>query len=196
VTTPPDLERVGDLLGAVSDWGHASAEADAGPRSVSGSGVPCRPALDPARLLATVWPDVVGPDVAANARPVQFRQGRLVVSASSSAWAHTLHLMSEAIVARLNERLGPGTVESAVFRHAGWEEGPVPPARRQGRGPSAARPRSGESGVDAHRSEGLTKEQEAALAAVDALEVPPDLREKMKRAIRAAFVRGGQDFVR
>ena len=43
----------------------------------------------------------VGPEVAANARPVQLRDGRLVVTTSSSAWAQTLQLMSPMVVERL-----------------------------------------------------------------------------------------------
>ena len=47
--------------------------------------------------------------MAGNARPVQLRDGRLVVTTSSSAWAQTLQLMSEMVRARLNERLGDGS---------------------------------------------------------------------------------------
>ena len=68
-----------------------------------------------------MWADVVGAEVADNARPVQLREGRLVVTTSSSAWAQTLQSMSPMVIARLNERLGDGVVEKAVFRHAGWD---------------------------------------------------------------------------
>jgi hypothetical protein len=71
--------------------------------------------------LAAVWADAVGSEVAANARPAQLRDGRLVVSTSSSAWAHTLQLMSPMVVDKLNERLGEGAVKKAVFRLAGWD---------------------------------------------------------------------------
>jgi len=177
----PDFERVGDLLRRVPEASDALG-ADARGRSI-----------DTARLLAQVWPEVVGPEVAANAKPVQLRQGRLVVAASSSAWAQTLQLMSEAIVTRLNERLGPGAVDRAVFRHAGWDERParIPePGAMEPR--EAGLPSAGQAGTLGR----LTKEQEAALAAIDALDLSPGLREKMKRAIKAAFVYGEQDSVR
>jgi len=105
--------------------------------------------------------------------------------------------MSEAIVTRLNERLGAGTVERAVFRHAGWEE---EPRGRPGPGsgepmPGTRSPAMGSPGGSAAAGP-LTEGQEAALAAVDGLDVSPELREKMKRAMRAAFVRTEQGSVR
>jgi hypothetical protein len=207
VSVSPDFDRVGDLLQGVhrvpgpstGDGGEPLpvAPPPTGPQSLeSGRPGPRSPRADAARLLAVVWQEAVGPDVAANARPVQLRQGRLVVSASSSAWAQTLQLMSEAIVTRLNERLGAGTVEQAVFRHAGWEEEP-----RRRPGPRSGEPtlgtRSPAMGSPGGSAAGpLNEEQEAALAAVDGLDVSPELREKMKRAMRAAFVRTEQGSVR
>lgn len=198
----PDLKRVGDLLPLVAGSSDSSSvdpgeiperRSEASQQSdypgEGGGGL----SAHMARLLATVWPDVAGPEVAANARPVWFRQRRLVVSVSSSAWAQTLQLMSEAIATRLNEHLGPGTVEQLVFRHAGWEEG------------SEKRPRAGNDGrprgrrpppVSTVKHEGFSKEQEAALAAIDMLDIPPELRGKMKRALSAAFAQREEDFVR
>jgi hypothetical protein len=74
--------------------------------------------------LAALWPETVGAEIAANARPVQLRDGRLVVATSSAAWAQTLQLMSEVVVRKVNEGLGAAVVERAVFRHAGWEDFP------------------------------------------------------------------------
>ncbi len=216
-------------------------------------GVPGRPRgqetgkvspTDTARRVAEVWDEAVGPEIAANARPVQLRQGRLVVSTSSSAWAQTLQFMGEAVRVRLNESLQTDEIRTVFFRHAGWE---APPDR----GPAAVRPRAsrrsprlttplaktsdacGEGAttggdgvmqdggategaasvsVSAERAaspadgrlaedsvveapladtdrRGLTEEQRAALEGVRDLEVSPELREIIGRAMKAAFVR-------
>ncbi|OFW65711.1 MAG: hypothetical protein A2Y74_09685, partial [Actinobacteria bacterium RBG_13_63_9] len=142
---------------------------------------------DPARRLALVWVDVVGAEVAANARPVQLRKGRLTVSASSSVWAHTLQYMGEDMKTRLNERLGPGTIEQIAFRHAGWEERP----RRE---------QSELGAVEQTRPTALPKafpaQQKEALARLAELDLPPAIREQIAKAMKAAFVRGEQDSVR
>jgi hypothetical protein len=143
---------------------------------------------DPARLLALIWPDVVGAEVAANARPVQLKGGRLTVSASSAAWAQTLQFMSADICARLQETLGAGVVQQVVFRHAGWDE----PAPRQA--PQALVGSSEAPGEARERA--LSPDQKEALAALEALDLPGDLRARIARAMEAAFVRGEQDAVR
>jgi hypothetical protein len=190
---PADFDRLGDLLG--------EACGAPVPATAPGRGAPAGSSRDPARLLAVVWPDVVGEEVAANARPVQLKQGRLVVSASSSAWAQTLHLMSEVIMARVNERLGAGAVERVVFRHAGWEENP--PRRAAGGAPTAKAGRSGAGASDAGSAAAsagcagpLSAEQIDALAGVERLGLAPELQERITRAMKAAFVRGQQDSVR
>lgn len=199
---PTDFDRLGDLLGEA--WGAppraargVSRDRDAKPdqsqRPSSGPS-PSAPAdhgalRAPAKLLAVIWPEVVGDEVAANAQPVQLKQGRLVVSASSSAWAQTLQLMGDAIAARINEHLGDGVVERVVFRHAGWEERPA------GR-PSAGRPVGERGPGPAGGAQSLSAEQKAVLAEVEALDLSPELREKIARAMEAAFVRAQQAFVR
>jgi hypothetical protein len=186
-----DFARLGDLLADVGDL-PAPAVPNDGPEAKAGPGTTRRSSLEASRLLAIVWPDVVGADVAANARPVQLRHGRLVVSASSSVWAQTLQLMGEAIVSRLNERLGHGTVERAVFRHAGWEDRPQAPAKTE----SVVAPAAGPAGVGVGPPPRYSSEQKEALAAVERLDLTPELREKIARAMKAAFVRGQQDSVR
>lgn len=183
---PDEFSRLSDLLADVNDR-QAPAVS---PPDGSGSETPGGPPRDLTRLLSAVWPDVVGPDVAANARPVQLKQRRLVVTASSSVWAQTLQLMSEAIVGRLNERLGPGTVERIVFRHAGWDQRP---RRPQGADPA---PSQGRSSPAPGPEPPLTSEENEALAAVERLDLAPELRDKITRAMKAAFVRGEQGYVR
>lgn len=144
-----------------------------------------------ARALAACWATAVGSEVAANAQPVQLRRGRLVVSVSSSEWAQTLHLMSEALVGRLKELLGPDAVEQVVFRHAGWEGWESPP------GPQVSGLPPVEPSRIVRASEvALSPEQKDALAAVDRLDLAPALRNKIAQTMKAAFVRAQQDSVR
>jgi predicted nucleic acid-binding Zn ribbon protein len=82
------------------------------------------------------WPDLVGAEVAAHATPESFADGRLVVRTDSTAWATQLRLLAPAVVRRLNEDLGHGTV--AVIEVLGphlptWKKGKR--SMRDGRGP-------------------------------------------------------------
>jgi predicted nucleic acid-binding Zn ribbon protein len=65
--------------------------------------------LAPATLLAEVqrvWPQAAGPAVAPHGEPWAERDGEVLVACPQAVWAQELDLMSEAIVARLNEALG------------------------------------------------------------------------------------------
>ena len=65
----------------------------------------------PATVLArvqAVWPEVVGPAVAAEASPTAERAGKLTVTCRSAAWAQELSLAGPEFVQRLNEALEPG----------------------------------------------------------------------------------------
>ena len=116
----PDFDRLGELLPARNTA--ADKTGRGAPGTPPGTVPPGTQAADElSQRLAVLWADVVGAEVAENARPVQLRDGRLVVTTSSSAWAQTLQFMGPMIVAGLNERLGEGAVEKAVFRHAGWD---------------------------------------------------------------------------
>lgn len=207
------LERLGDLIGGTweslpaeraegTSGGHKGGGATArGPGAIAGEAVD----LAPARALAYVWPDVVGAEVAANARPVQLKQGRLVVAASSSAWAQTLQFMGANIMAGINGRLGSEVVNRVVFRHAGWEERPSAdpgPWAETTSAPERCAPAGGRPSPEAldvapaAPESALSPDQKAALAEVEGLDLPPALRERMVRAMTAAFVRGEKDFVR
>jgi hypothetical protein len=175
---PAEFDRLGDLIvGACGPPPSPLAAADAACDQAGGRGGGTR---DPARLLGLLWTEMVGDEVAANARPVQLRQGRLVVTTSSSAWAQSLQLMSSAIVARVNDRLGEPTVDTVIFRHAGWE----------GRGGQAARSDSSRAGGGAPPPALLSAEEEAVLAEVRTLGLEPRLEETIVRALRASFARG------
>jgi predicted nucleic acid-binding Zn ribbon protein len=56
------------------------------------------------------WPELVGAEVGAHCTPETFVDGKLVVRADSTAWATQLSLLAPALLRRLNEELGDGTV--------------------------------------------------------------------------------------
>ena len=166
---PDGFDRLRDLLGDVCDGaagppGEEQVKAGDGPEDAEGRkrGRSAKQA-DPSRAIAEVWPEVAGADVAANATPTQLRRGRLVVSTSSSVWAHTLQYMADDLVTGLNDRLGADTVKQVVFRHAGWEERP----RQEPSPTSEAAPRRRGPGGS------LTQEQKDAIAALEELDLPP-----------------------
>lgn len=142
-----------------------------------------------ARVVALAWPTVAGAEVAANATPVQLKNGRLTVSTSSSVWAQTLQYMSMDLAARLNEHLEAEVIGEIVFRHAGWEERP----RFGTRGPSGRPDADRTAGVGRG---GLSAEQKEALAGVEDLDLPPEIKEKVTRAMEASFVRAQRRSVR
>ncbi len=82
------------------------------------------------------WVDLVGPEVGAHSTPETFSDGHLVVRADSTAWATQLRLLAPAVVRRLNEELGDGTVTVVdVLGPQGpsWKKGRL--SVRDGRGP-------------------------------------------------------------
>ncbi len=82
------------------------------------------------------WAEIVGDEVAQHATPETFADGTLVVRTDSTAWATQLTLLAPALVRRLNEDLGHGTVTVIEVRgpHVpSWKKGPR--SVRDGRGP-------------------------------------------------------------
>ena len=82
------------------------------------------------------WPELVGDQVGDHCTPESFVDGKLVVRATSTAWATQLRLLLPTLVRRLNEELGHGTV--TVIEVLGphgptWKKGPR--SARGGRGP-------------------------------------------------------------
>lgn len=63
-----------------------------------------------------VWPQVVEPAVAQNARPAAMKDDLLVVHVSSSPWVHKLRFMKQDIVAKLNAAVGDGVVRDISFK--------------------------------------------------------------------------------
>ena len=81
------------------------------------------------------WPLLVGDGVADHAHPVGISQGKLVIQASSSAWATQLRLMRHELLTVLADKLPEVPIDSITVLAPGapsWKNGPrsVP-----GRGP-------------------------------------------------------------
>lgn len=84
------------------------------PRSLAPALELLRDSVAPATLLAEIqriWPEAVGPAIAAEAVPTRERGGVLTVSCSAAVWAHELDLMAPSILERLAALVGPGRVE-------------------------------------------------------------------------------------
>ena len=121
------------------------------------------------------WPDAVGEQVAVNAWPARFaRDGTLLVSTSSSAWAFELGQLEGEILPRLRAALGKGAPKRLRFA-----PGPIPDRRE----PASARPRpapprpTAEQAREAHE-----------LAAAIASE---ELRKSVEKAARASLASSG-----
>jgi hypothetical protein len=66
--------------------------------------------------VLVVWPEAVGPMVAANAWPARIaRDGTLHVNTSSSAWAFELGHLAPSILVRLAEKLGESAPKALRF---------------------------------------------------------------------------------
>lgn len=72
------------------------------------------------------WDSVVGSDIAAHCRPETFEAGVLTVRADSTAWATQVRLLGGALLTRLADEVGEGTVTKVVVR------GPTGPSWRRG----------------------------------------------------------------
>jgi predicted nucleic acid-binding Zn ribbon protein len=84
------------------------------PRPIAVALGPARDQWAPETLLAEVqriWSDVVGPEIAVEAKPASERAGVLTVSCSASVWAQELDLMAPAILGRLNAALRSGQLQ-------------------------------------------------------------------------------------
>jgi predicted nucleic acid-binding Zn ribbon protein len=62
-----------------------------------------------------LWPEVVGPAIAAQARAVSVRDGVLFVDVASNVWMQELGLLRGSITERLNARLGAPLVRKVVL---------------------------------------------------------------------------------
>lgn len=72
----------------------------------------------PRTLLAevqTLWAQVSGDVIAAEARPVSERDGVVTIACRSATWASELDLMQTRLLEALNEHLGEGRPEGLRF---------------------------------------------------------------------------------
>jgi predicted nucleic acid-binding Zn ribbon protein len=96
------------------------------PRALSHAIAALADRLAPQTTLAEiqrVWPDVVGPVIAAQAEPTAERDGVLRVTCSAAVWAQELDLMGPELVGRLNAALATEAVASLRCSSApakGW----------------------------------------------------------------------------
>jgi len=64
----------------------------------------------------SVWPTVVGPQIAQHAQPHAIFHGRLIVHVTDPVWLHHLSMMRPRLVAALNEKLRTSTVRELILR--------------------------------------------------------------------------------
>ena len=121
------------------------------------------------------WPDAVGEQVAMHAWPARFaRDGTLLVSTSSSAWAFELGQLEGEIMPRLRAALGKGAPKRLRFA-----PGPLPDSRE----PVSARPRPAPPEPTPEQA----REAHELAAAIGSEE----LRKSVEKAARASLASSG-----
>ena len=81
------------------------------------------------------WPEIVGEAVAEHTEVVSFRDGVVVISCDSTAWATQMRILVPALLERLATEIGTGVVTSVEVKGPNapsWVRGP---RRVKGRGP-------------------------------------------------------------
>lgn len=74
-----------------------------------------------------LWPEVVGPTVAARAMPLRIIKGTLTVVVSSGPWKQELGFLKGMMRDKLNDRLGGEVVKDIVLRSGKVEQFAVAP---------------------------------------------------------------------
>jgi hypothetical protein len=74
------------------------------------------PGTDPVRLLAAVWPEIVGPEVGRQSYPSQLGGETLIVTTRSSAWSEQLSFLSEQVLNAIQARLPSAGITRLRFR--------------------------------------------------------------------------------
>jgi hypothetical protein len=64
----------------------------------------------------SVWPRVVGAQIARHAQPRAMSRGRLIVHVTDPVWLHHLSMMRHRVIAALNDMMGPVAVRELVLR--------------------------------------------------------------------------------
>jgi predicted nucleic acid-binding Zn ribbon protein len=90
-----------------------------------------------------LWPDIVGPDVAAHAEPTSLRKSVLRVRTDSPAWSTELSYFADELRKRINDAVGSALVtEVRVWSGAGPIAAHSKTDRKIPEAPSSATPRS------------------------------------------------------
>ena len=74
------------------------------------------PSADVTTSLVRRWPDLVGPQVGANSRPLRLRDGTLWVGVADPAWATQLRFLEATLLERLQAELGVEAVTAIEVR--------------------------------------------------------------------------------
>lgn len=85
--------------------------------------------------LTTSWSDIVGPEVAEHVRIESIRDGELVLLADSTAWATQVRLLTDTVLAQVQQVTGPGNVRSVSVRGPSAPSWRAGPRVVKGRGP-------------------------------------------------------------
>jgi predicted nucleic acid-binding Zn ribbon protein len=84
-------------------------------------------------VLFSKWEQLVGPDIAAHARPRSLRQGTLVVIADQPAWATQLRFMTSDLLTRIQNEADAPEITEIRIGVAGPEPGEARGRRRASR---------------------------------------------------------------
>ncbi|MBY0383910.1 DUF721 domain-containing protein [bacterium] len=67
--------------------------------------------------LENKWPDIVGPTLAQNSRPIQYMKGTLTVEVTNSVWLNEIRFLIDDIKQKVNEHQGSCWVERIQLVH-------------------------------------------------------------------------------
>jgi hypothetical protein len=86
-------------------------------------------ANDPLFAIASGWPGIVGPDVAAHSAPLEISGKTLVIATKSSAWSQQLSFLGPTILAGVRALASGADVERLAFRAGTLRTRPGVPTR-------------------------------------------------------------------
>jgi predicted nucleic acid-binding Zn ribbon protein len=66
--------------------------------------------------VLTLWPDIVGEQIARVTKPERVDNGVLFVSVTTAAWRNELSMKRPAILKKISARVGKGAVKDVRFR--------------------------------------------------------------------------------
>lgn len=130
-----------------------------------------------------VWDDVVGPQIAARARPARIREGVLEVRVDQPVWMQQLQLMKPKILVRLNQHLDGAEIRD-IFLRRGKHSEEVSTAQRP-----PSQPRRPDPPLTAAEEERI----ESVLEPINDSEVKESLRHLLTRQLRLEKGRGSND---